>query len=326
MSFPRVSVVVRCFNEERHIGRLLTGIAHQTIEAETILVDSGSTDATLSIASRYPVRIVTIQPEEFSFGRSLNRGVAQATCEQVVIASAHTYPVYDDWLEQMIAPFSDSRVGLVYGKQRGHPRTKYSERQIFAHWFPDRSNGSQTTPFCNNANSAIRRSLWEEVRYNEELTGLEDLDWAHRVLERGWVLAYAADAEVVHVHDETWRQIFTRYRREAIAFRRIFPSEHFHFLDFLRHFTGNVATDYYHAVLDGGLARNLTSIPLFRLMQFWGTYQGYRHQGPIPRGLRQTFYYPRSRERLDATSTDERRGRTIRYDATGEEVTHEELG
>ena len=319
MSATRVSVVVRCFNEERHIGRLLTGIAHQTLEdVETILVDSGSTDATLSIASRYPVRIVTIEPEEFSFGRSLNRGCAQASGEIVVIVSAHTYPVYEDWLERIIEPFKDAGVGLVYGKQRGDATTKYSERQIFAHWFPDRSPGLQTTPFCNNANAAIRKSVWEEVPYNEELTGLEDLEWAHNVMRRGWRLAYAPEAEIIHVHDETWRQVYTRYRREAIAFRHIFPGEHFHLLDFVRHVTTNVASDYYHALLDGELPKNLFSIPLFRLMQFAGTFSGYRHRGPISRDLRQRFYYPRLRDRSEEVESDRAR-RPIHYDEMTEE-------
>jgi len=48
---PRVSVVVRAYNEARHIGRLLEGIRRQTVQdVEVVLVDSGSTDATVDIA------------------------------------------------------------------------------------------------------------------------------------------------------------------------------------------------------------------------------------------------------------------------------------
>jgi glycosyltransferase involved in cell wall biosynthesis len=262
-------------------------------EVEIILVDSGSTDATLSIAARYPVKILSIGPEEFSFGRSLNIGCRAARADFIIVASAHTYPIYDDWLEQMLAPFADPQVGLVYGKQRGPESTKYSEQQIFAHWFPEQSNLNQNHPFCNNGNAAIRRALWEQLPYNDELTGLEDLDWAHRVMALGYRLAYVAEAEVVHVHSETWRQIYNRYRREAIAFKRIFPHEKFHFWDFVRLLVTNVASDYYHALRDRVLHRHLLSVPMFRLMQFWGTYRGYAHRGPITGQLRQTFYYPR---------------------------------
>jgi rhamnosyltransferase len=47
------SLVIRAYNEEEHIGRLLEGISHQTVrDVEIIQVDSGSTDATASIAAR----------------------------------------------------------------------------------------------------------------------------------------------------------------------------------------------------------------------------------------------------------------------------------
>ena len=111
---PRCSIVVRAFNEEQHIGKLLTGISQQSLkELEVIVVDSGSTDATVAIASHYPTRVVSIAPEEFTFGRSLNRGCAQAQGEFLVFISAHAYPVYPDWLERLLLPFSDPRVALA---------------------------------------------------------------------------------------------------------------------------------------------------------------------------------------------------------------------
>lgn len=317
---PRVSVVIRCFNEEEHIGRLLSGIMQQTVsDVEIIVVDSGSTDATLAIATRYPVKVVTIRPEEFSFGRSLNLGCQTATAEFIAICSAHAYPVYNDWLEQLLVPFADPQIALAYGKQRGHEQTKYAEQQVFAHWFPNQSNWYQSHPFCNNANAAIRRSLWQQWPYNEELTGLEDLDWAHRMITQGYRLAYVAEAEVVHVHNETWRQIYNRYRREAIAFKRIFPHEHFGLWDLLRLFTSNVFSDYYHAWQDGVLWQHLIAIPLFRLMQFYGTYRGYAHRGPVTGPLRQTFYYPRALTRPTTQVDAARRHRAIDYNRSATE-------
>ncbi len=289
-----ISIVIRAYNEERHIGRLLEGIAQQNLgETEIILVDSGSTDATLEIARRYALRVVHIQPDEFTFGRSLNRGIAASQGEIIVIASAHIYPVYPDWLERLLAPFSDPQVALAYGKQRGNATAKFSEGQIFARWYPESSDLQQTHPFCNNANAAIRRSLWQLHLYDESLSGLEDLDWAHWAVGQGYRLAYVAEAEVIHVHNETPRAVYNRYRREAMAFKRIFPQEHFGLRDFLRLSLSNIFSDMWYAARQGVLLRSLGSIFWFRLMQFWGTYQGYRHLGPLTWQLRQTFYYPR---------------------------------
>ena len=288
-----VSLVIRCYNEEAHIGRLLEGVMKQTVkDVEIIVVDSGSTDSTVSIATDYPVKLLTIKPEDFSFGRSLNLGCAAATGDIIVIASAHVYPTYNDWIERLLAPFEDPKVALSYGKQRGNETSKFSELQVLAKWFPDQSDFNQSNPFCNNANSAVRRTLWEGNTYDESLTGLEDTAWAQRAMEQGHRIAYVAEAEIAHVHNESMDKILTRYRREAIAFKRIFPQERFGFSDFIRLFSANFINDCLQARKDGVLLRNLTEIIGFRLMQFWGTYRGYKQHGLVSTELWKTFYYP----------------------------------
>lgn len=293
---PRCSIIIRSYNEEKHIARLLEGIARQTVQdAEVILVDSGSTDRTVEIAQGYPIRLVHIAPEEFTFGRSLNRGIQAASGEILVFASAHVYPVYPDWLEKLLAPFADPAIALVYGKQRGGETTKYSEEQIFASWFPDNTQPYQDTAFCNNANAAVRRALALQHPYNETLPGLEDLDWATRITQAGYKIHYAPEAVIVHVHNETPRGVYNRYRREAIAFRHIYTHERFGLLDFLRLSSRNIIRDMQNASRQKVLGRHFFSILWFRVCQFWGTYQGYRHHGPLTWQLRQRFYYPNSK-------------------------------
>ncbi|MEA3351148.1 MAG: glycosyltransferase family A protein [Chloroflexota bacterium] len=289
-----VSVVIRAYNEEEHIGRLLTGITQQTLkDVEIVLVDSGSTDATVSIASRYAsVKVVHISPENFTFGRSLNMGI-EATCGVfVVIVSAHCYPVYPDWLEQLLMPFDDPEVGLSYGKQRGGETNQYSEHQFFRKYFPDVSQPRQGHPYSHNANAAIRRELWERHPYNETLTGLEDLAWSSWVQEDGYAIAYVAEAETVHVHAEKPAQVYNRYRREAVAMNQILPQSHFTLWNFLRLWLGTTFADLLQARRDGVLVEEWKGIILFRLMQYWGTYRGYRYAGKIDAQLHQQFYYP----------------------------------
>ncbi len=170
------SIIIRAYNEEKYLGHLLEGIQQQTIkDAEILLVDSGSTDGTVSVAASFGARIVRIPSGEFTFGRSLNLGIQNATRELIVMASAHVYPVYPDWLKSLLRPFGDKNVALTYGKQRGPESAKFSEQQIYQHWYPDVSQLHQATAFCNNANAAIRRRLWQKNPYDETLTGLEDL-------------------------------------------------------------------------------------------------------------------------------------------------------
>ena len=184
-----ISIITR--NEEANIERCLESVKWAD---EIIIVDSGSTDKTLDICPQFPVKILPIKSKDFSFGRALNIGCRAASNEIIVFASAHVYPIYNDWLEKMINPFKKKEVGLVYGKQRGNEFTKYSEQQIFKKWFPNSDQTIGNNIFCNNANASIRKSIWAEIPYDEELTGLEDLDWAKKITRKGFEIIYEKDA------------------------------------------------------------------------------------------------------------------------------------
>ena len=288
-----IGVVIRCLNEERHIGRLLAGLERQTRRPDQIVVvDSGSTDATLDIARRYTSDITHIKKEEFSFGRALNVGCDAASTDLLVFVSAHVYPVYDSYLERLTAPFADEEVALTYGRQVGDHRTKYSESRVMLKWFPASSIARQDHPFCNNANAAIRRSAWLEHPYDEELTGLEDIAWAKAAQERGRAVSYVAEAPVVHVHEEAWTQTVNRYRREAIAYRRITGERHLKAVEAVALTASNTVVDYLHAAREGVLVPNLAGIPAFRFAQFLGAWQGHAQGDHVSEGLKRRLYYP----------------------------------
>lgn len=290
---PAVSVVIRSYNEEKHIAKLLTGIRSQTLDdVEVILVDSGSTDHTVALAERGGARIVHIAKEEFSFGRALNRGCAAASGDILVFASAHVYPLRKDWLEHLVAPMADPQVALSYGRQVGNECTRFSEHQVFEAWFPAVSTRRQPHNFCNNANCAIRRQGWQERRYDEVLTGLEDLAWARLARQQGGHIAYVAEAAIAHVHEETWSRIRNRYRREAMALRQIEPSIRFGLVDFVGLTTSNIVSDLKAAARQRQLRQQWAEIALFRFNQFYGTWRGHAAPGAVDGALRERFYYP----------------------------------
>ncbi len=294
MYSPICSIIIRCFNEEKHIGRLLEGIKKQTLfnQIEIIVVDSGSNDKTIEIAKLHHARIVHIKPEDFSFGRAINKGCEVANGKYFLFASAHIYPLYTNWVEKMIKPLENNRIALVYGKQIGNHLTKYSENQLFKKWFPSVSNYNQTIPFCNNANAVIKNTLWQEQPYDEALTGLEDLNWASKIQEKGYKIAYEAEATIVHVHEETPSRIKNRYRREAIALKNMFPDEKFSFFNFIKLTNSNIWSDAVHAIHEKKFFSEVGSIIMFRTLQFWGTYLGYNGKCKPDETLRMRMYYP----------------------------------
>lgn len=220
---PETSIVIRSYNEEKHLGNLLRAIQRQGYKNyEVIIVDSGSTDRTLEIAEKFPVQVVRIESRDFTFGYALNVGCQKSRGRYLVFASAHTLPVDEHWLSNLIAPFTDEKVAMVYGRQIGSDESKFSEREDFKRIFTATPVNSRVELYyANNANSAVRRELWERRPFDEYLFGLEDIDWAKAMATQGYLIRYEPKAAMYHIHSEEWHQVFNRYRREAIAAVRI---------------------------------------------------------------------------------------------------------
>ena len=147
---------------------------------------------------------------------------------------------------------------------------------------------------------------------------------ARAAMDRGGAIAYVAEAEIVHVHHETPRQVYNRYRREAMAFKQIFPEERFGFGNFVRLVTSNSVSDLWHAARQGVFRANWRTILWFRLMQFWGTYRGFRQHGPPDNRLHKRFYYPAGLARAAASRQPEDGTGLVEYAAYQVEASSDE--
>ncbi|MBB3995894.1 glycosyltransferase involved in cell wall biosynthesis [Sulfitobacter undariae] len=271
----------------------------QGVDVETVLIDSGSTDGTVEIAQAHGARVTTITKAEFSFGRSLNRGCDFSTGDFLVLISGHCVPVDEHWLQNLCQPLIDGTVDYTYGRQIGDDDSNYSERRIFAKYFPEASNVPQEGFFCNNANSAVTRTAWEKFQFDEELTGLEDMELAKRMVATGLKVGYVADATVFHHHQESWRQVRRRFEREALALRQIMPEVQLSRLDVVRFFAASVWGDMRSARRNGIRTTSLMDMIRYRWNQFSGSYKGNHEHKVLSQSAKERFFYPQVTKEAD---------------------------
>jgi rhamnosyltransferase len=206
---PTVGVVIRTLNESALLGQCLDSLRRQKgfSDLDVVVVDSGSTDATLEIARAHGARIVNLPPGEFNYSSSLNLGIEEARGELVLSLSAHAIPVDDDWLVKMAAAFDDAQVAGVACRQIPWPDAPWQEAHRLSHQFPTAARvyarESEAGLVFSNAASVIRRSAWREHRFM--LPAAEDLEWAQRVVANGWTIVYEPEAPVYHSHSESPR-------------------------------------------------------------------------------------------------------------------------
>lgn len=216
------SIIIRTKNEERRLGEVLKMIFSQntSCEYEVIVVDSGSTDDTLRIASRYGCRITLLPEDLFSYGFALNRGAREAKGEYLVFLSGHSSPANEEWLDSLLNPFSDPQVGGVVGRQVPIKGVNPFEEWHILRLFPHDLRGRRERYLFSCANGAIRGSLWKEQPFAEELPFAEDRLWAKECIARGYYLAYQPQATVYHSHPYDFCLASMSRRMRALGYAR----------------------------------------------------------------------------------------------------------
>jgi hypothetical protein len=128
------------------------------------------------------------------------------------------------------------------------------------------------------ASSAIRRSVWEAMPFPEDLQYSEDIDWTWRARQRGFVIRYVRDSEVLHSHDYPIALFHRRHLGEGRADAAIFEWSPWRasFLRFSLLPLGRQVLADWRYCAERGLWTAAAQAPAFRLAQMAGRWQGFR--------------------------------------------------
>ena len=222
---PKASVVILTKNAGQAFAKVLDAIAAQNADFtyELVIVDSGSTDGTRELLSRYPVRLTEIRPEHFNFGLTRNLAFSLARGEYIVTISQDVTPCQPDWLSRLIAPFShDAKVAAVQGATTlpEHADVFYWERSDEGFYFTREVAKWLALHKCGLSfvNCAIRRSFW--LHHQLEYTPFsEDKLFQKRIHDAGFEIAVARGALCYHGHQYSLRSLARRLVGEGVGWR-----------------------------------------------------------------------------------------------------------
>jgi glycosyltransferase involved in cell wall biosynthesis len=194
-----ISIIIRTKNEERWITSCLQGVFNQDAkDIEVIVVDNNSTDKTVEKAQLFNVKVIYI--DNFLPGKAINKGISASKGDYIVCLSAHCVPVNNSWLKNLLKNFDDEKVGGVYGRQEPMTHSSdFDKRDLLITFGLDRRVQIKDS-FFHNANSMIRREVWERFPFDEQVPNLEDRVWAKQLLENGYKIIYEPEASVYHYH------------------------------------------------------------------------------------------------------------------------------
>ncbi len=222
-----ISVVIRTKDEKDWLERVLKAIKFQTIkDVEIIIVDNNSQDGTEIVVKKYGATFIPYTYRTFNYSKALNLGIDRAKGEFIAILSGHAIPVNDRWLENFASNFTHKKVAACYGRQEPLPDSNIFDKRDLWTTFGVEKKVQTKDYFFHNANSMIRKSIWKKNRFDESIHGVEDRDWARKVLKKGYIIIYEPLASVYHYHGIHQTQDEKRCRRvvkiiETIRSRKI---------------------------------------------------------------------------------------------------------
>ena len=275
---------MRSYNDHDVIHDTLEMIQRQSYRNfELWNFDSSSTDGTLEIIRQFndPERIKLNDSAAYNPGGVLNEAVQTVAGDVVVFINSDATPESESWLEKLIAPLADPKVGAVYGRQTPRPDCRVLFEKDTERAFGDGREAASWVHFFSMANSAARREVLERFPFETRVQYSEDIEWSYRLPRAGLEIRYVADAAATHSHNYTLRQSYKRHFGEGKAEAWIFREGEIN-TSLMRYallpFGMEVLRDLKWAFSKGSIDAVLHTVPL-RAVQKWGRWRGVREGG-----------------------------------------------
>ena len=187
-----MSLVIPALNEERHLGQLLSDIQRQTQSPdEVIVVDAGSTDATVDIAKRLQAVILHGEPP---IARGRNLGGYSATGDLIFFLDADTR-LPETFLEDFVCEVERRSLDMACPRYLPYDSTP-TIRAIHAFWHMVLKVFERTLPSGAGHCIALRSKLFRESRGFDPSLKFDDIELVRR-LSKGARFGYVGASVLV---------------------------------------------------------------------------------------------------------------------------------
>ncbi|GBF79987.1 glycosyltransferase [Aphanothece sacrum] len=231
--FPQVSVIIPIYNGEEDLSDLINCLRSQTYpnsKIEYLLVNNNSNDNTSKILGENVIEMTEIginlkvlnENKIQSSYAARNQGIRHATGEILAFTDADCRPI-PNWIEELVKPFMDEKVGIVVGELTALPGEslweKYAERYevmsqkfLLEHPF---------LPYGQTANLGIRYKIFQEVGlFRPYLTTGGDADICWRIQQKtNWKIGVSPQAIIRHRHRSSLKEFQSQFRRYGCSNR-----------------------------------------------------------------------------------------------------------
>ena len=231
----KASIIIPTKNGGEIYKKVVDKVLQQKLndKFEIVVIDSGSKDDTVIytkqlIKQHTNIILKEIPSSEFGHGKTRNLGASISNGEFIVFITQDALPYDDNWLNELIRPFSISKeiVG-VFGKHIPYDDCDIFEKHNLETHFNNFGQGSiiykmddkhrykndegyrHLLCFYSDNSSSMRRTIWEKIPY-DDVNFAEDQLWAKKIIELGYSKAYTSTSVVYHSHNYSFKELMKR--------------------------------------------------------------------------------------------------------------------
>jgi cellulose synthase/poly-beta-1,6-N-acetylglucosamine synthase-like glycosyltransferase len=205
---PKVSIIVATLNSELTIDECLKAIFELNYPKdflEIIVVDGCSTDGTLEIAGKYPVKVISAP---LNAPAAYNYALKIVSNDVLGFIDADA-KVEKEWLNKLVAYLDDPQVAGVSGGIETWNKENPWARSIGYDLENRYARLRKSVVRIATMNLLMKKSVIEEVGgFDEHLASQYDTDLGFRITSRGYKLLFEPSAKCYHFNRSTVRAYF----------------------------------------------------------------------------------------------------------------------
>lgn len=221
-----VDVIIPVYNPDNKLFQLLLKLEKQTIRPKNILifqtVDASNEIEPIKIPENMSIslNIYYVNKNDFDHGGTRRFGASQSKADILIYMTQDAIPADKYLIERLIQPYKDSQVSATYGRQLANSKADIIERYTRQFNYPDESHTKSIKDietlgikafFCSNVCASYRRDIYEKLGgFVERTIFNEDMIMAYTMIKAGYKISYKADARVIHSHNYSYLQQFSR--------------------------------------------------------------------------------------------------------------------
>ena len=223
MNAVKTDVIIPAYHPGEEFDKLLERLSTQKYPVNKIIVmNTEKKFWRENWEQKYPlVEVHHLTKQEFDHGATRRRGAELSDAEILIFMTQDALPADRNLVGNLVqAVAGNEKTGAAYARQLPKNDCGFLEKYTRSFNYPEQSclktekdieTRGIKTYFCSNVCAAYKRDIFEQLGgFVNHTIFNEDMIYAAGVIQAGYAIAYAADAKVIHSHNYSGWQQFTR--------------------------------------------------------------------------------------------------------------------